>query len=432
MRRRAYLAGVRRAAGVGALGTLAGCSGETDTDGGPTSTRTTSAGATPAVGLTHARPDGNRVVGGRGAVPTVDPIDVPLDGTPVWLVGAGGTEHTRWLAALDDGRLAAVDVCGRAVTRPDVVPERLPDGTPPALVTTDGTARVRTPPAGASTLSHPVVVDGRRVDVDGDGALVVGNGDRYPVDALPDARLVVDDGRVLALAGATARYAHGALGDDLEASTLVRLDPAAGEVETLVDLDERVIEGTAPLATRLAGDPAVLVTEADERAGARLRAYGRDGSVVAGGAAIGRGFRWRHQLAVAPFAPDGTREVAVCKTPHIGGTVEFYRPVDGDLRIAATESGYSTHALGSRNLDGARVGDFDGDGRLELVAPTDDRTELGAVVRGADGARTAWRVPAGGRVTANLAAARRGDRTALAVGVAGGVRIWPGDEGQRT
>ena len=91
-------------------------------------------------------------------------------------------------------------------------------------------------------------------------------------------------------------------------------------------------------------------------------------------------------------------------TPHIGGVVEFYRVSGGELTIVAHVPGYTSHSIGTRNLDMALAADFDGDGRLELLLPSQARTELGAVRRTQDGAEVAWSVSVDGRVATNLAA----------------------------
>lgn len=96
------------------------------------------------------------------------------------------------------------------------------------------------------------------------------------------------------------------------------------------------------------------------------------------------------------------------------------------LDLAATASGYSSHALGSRNLDGARAFDAGDDGRVELVVPTDDRQSLAVVARTADGARETARHPLDGRLAGNLATATVDDRTAVgAITTDDRLRIWP-------
>jgi hypothetical protein len=129
---------------------------------------------------------------------------------------------------------------------------------------------------------------------------------------------------------------------------------------------------------------------------------------------------------VAPFGPDGALELADVLTPHIGGVVEFYRLEGEKLRIVAQAPGFSSHALGSRNLDMAVAGDFDGNGQVELLVPNQALDQLGGVRRTADGGVVTWTVPVGGRVTTNLAAVTL-PHGGLAVGVGredGVLRLW--------
>ena len=118
-------------------------------------------------------------------------------------------------------------------------------------------------------------------------------------------------------------------------------------------------------------------------------------------------------------------ELAVVETPHIGGTVRFYRREDETLRVVGSVSGYSSHTIGSRVLDGVVAGDFDGDGRPEPLVPDDSRTHLGAVRRTEGGAQEAWKLPIGGTLTTNVTGTRLADGgVAVGVGHAEGVRIW--------
>ena len=77
----------------------------------------------------------------------------------------------------------------------------------------------------------------------------------------------------------------------------------------------------------------------------------------------------------------------------------------------------------------ALAGDMDGDGRIELLVPTQDMTELAGIRRTGSGAAVAWTVPVGGTLTTNLAAIDLGDgRFAVAAGSDENLRVWlPGD-----
>lgn len=383
-----------------------------------------SADATPVpdgvpLGYTHVRPDGNRVAPGTGALPS-EPVDVPVDDTPLWVAGVPDGAETVWAAVLASGDVVGVRF--GADTGPERVDVAVPGERgasthtgPPLLAGGDDPALVTA--TGASPISHPVPAPVGLAFVREDGSVAIGGTVPETLDrgALPDARLVAAGDRLALYGDRTDAYVHGALGDRYEAGSLLVVDAATGSVTRRhAPPGDTVFEGVAPLWADLDGDgdPELLATASDSDAGARLLAYGRDRVLT--GPAVGRGFRWRHQLAVAPFGPGGETEVAAVKTPHVGGTAEFYRVREDRLELAAERAGYSSHAIGSRNLDGAVAGDLDGDGRVELLVPDDARRELAALRRTGDGVAEAWRLPVGGDLTSNLSATRD-DRGRLTV-----------------
>lgn len=443
LRRRALLA-----AGLGGIaGVLAGCSGprvEVVSGDGPTDTEVGFPRPPDAVGYPHASPDGNRRVAGAGSVPTADPVDLAFDGidTPVWVVGLSDGRGSRWVAVDERGRAAAAGVVDDQEVGDVVTPTTLPTGTPPVLGLVDGRLRLWRPPADAAQYAAPTVLpDGRSVYIDDAGRLAVlrvgGRPARTTVDALPDARVLRNgDGRVALLTSPTGRYDHGVLGDATEAErvTTATVGSETVAVDRSVSVSPpAVIEGTAPIWADLTGSGRrdLIVTVSDKQDGARIHAYIDGTATRFTGQPIGSGNRWRHQLAVAPFGPDDVPELAVVKTPHIGGQVEFYRAEAGGLAVQATIDGYASHVIGSRNLDGAVATDADGDGRVELLVPDQARSRVAAVRRTADGVSEAWSVPLGGRVSSNLAAVGTDDG-GVDVAVAreyGVVRVWPSRSG---
>lgn len=305
-----------------------------------------------------------------------------------------------------------------------VTPSRLPASAPPVATADAGGIRLLSLGVG-STLTHPFpLARGRALTVGDEGSLLLVAGDdvidRLALDCPADARIVRAHEHQAVLTGATTRYDHGALGDGVEAAGLTLIDTVDGlTVVGQVALDRAVIEGIAPLA----GLGGLIVTETDGERGARVVLY-EGGDRAATGPAVGQGYRWRHQLAVAPFAPDGVAELAVVKTPHIGGTVEFYRRAGDRLRMTASLPDASTHAYQSRNLDGAVAGDLDGDGRIELLLPDDARERLRAIRRTQGGAQEAWALSVGGELTTNVHAIRAAGGVAVAAGTDRTVRIW--------
>lgn len=102
---------------------------------------------------------------------------------------------------------------------------------PPLLRLKGGEVRIVTAIETASSLRHPFPIgdQGRLTYIYKTGDLVFDGGEgetKFPLSALPDARILADgSGRLLFLSGATRRYAHGALGDTLEAGTVALVDP---------------------------------------------------------------------------------------------------------------------------------------------------------------------------------------------------------------
>jgi hypothetical protein len=200
---------------------------------------------------------------------------------------------------------------------------------------------------------------------------------------------------------------------------LIETNPVPRIMQTITIDEPHVIEGIAPLWVDLDGDGRreIIVTQSAFGEGAQIIVYAEDGTVLGHGPAIGQSYRWRHQLAVAPFAVDGGLELAAVLTPHIGGVVEFYRWQAGALTIVAQQGGYTSHVLGSRNLDMAVAGDFDGDSQPEVLLPDQVRRQLGGVHRTAEGAAVPYTVPIGGQLVTNVAAVTLADgRIAVGVG----------------
>ena len=389
------------------------------------------------LGYTYQRPDGNRYLPGRGSVPETAPLHIPLGGRPQWLVAAPAGDASIWVAVLEDGSVQAFSIADGQVQDQPITPGILQPGMPPLLMLTDGSATlVPSLDTKSSNLTSPVVLQpsGNMAYIRSNGDLVVrigGQSTVLPLNALPDARLLTDeDERLLLLTGATGSYPHGG-GQNRSAER----DYGKYEAEGAGCLD-----GAFARWGRAGGYIAhldrsgrrrtreILITVSNSRLGARLVVLNDAGDPVAFGPAVGRSSRWRHQLAAAPFGPSGELEVVDVVTLHICGTVEFYRLEEDSLRVVAKVPGFRTHAIGSRNLDMAVAGDFDSDGRLELLVPSQGMDEIGAIRRTEAGAEVAWVLPIDGKVSTNLAAVTT-DTGGLMLGLGtddGVLLVWPG------
>ncbi len=205
---------------------------------------------------------------------------------------------------------------------------------------------------------------------------------------IPHGRVARRGGLVAWYAGATRRYGHGVLGDAIEAERLVvtadgrkflyRL-PADSVFE---DLEPRIVDADGD------GAPEVLTIKAYLNAGATIALFAPRGGALAALAEappIGTAYRWLNPAGVADYDGDGKVEIAVVRTPHIGGELILYR-WDGGGRIEEEQRifGYSTHRLGATVLAMSRTLDWNGDAVPDLMLPRQDRSVL-AVVTAANG-----------------------------------------------
>jgi hypothetical protein len=201
-------------------------------------------------------------------------------------------------------------------------------------------------------------------------------------DMLPDGLLALGSGatKEAYLVGPTSLYGHGVMGDAIEAAGL-RVLTRGGETLEFRLPPGSVFEDLMPRLHDVDGDGnnEIVVVRSYLDAGAAVAVLGvRDGTLVliAETEPIGRSNRWLNPVGVADFDGDGRPEVAVVKTPYIGGILELYELVDGAMRIDISTRGYSNYFIGSRDLFLSRVMDVDSDGVLDIVVPSADRGAL--------------------------------------------------------
>ena len=340
---------------------------------------------TAALARTDHDVSGNRIARGCGPL-AGDVLEVELGGTPAWVLPDPSDRGGSWFVVLEDGTVDHVidDGSGAAFVTQSEAPPLTPGHPPLALATGE----------------NEVVV----------GSALGATG--WFADPLPDARVTDISGAALvAPVGPTDRYAHGVLGDELEASAIEVRDQDGPQARIEVGAEE-VIEGTSAMVLELVSNdlgPELLVTVSDSQDGARLRAYALDGSVAAESDPIGQGYRWLHQIGAGHLAPDGALEIIAVRTPHIGGVVQAYRFLDGGLELAGSADGYSSHQLGSPNLDMALLADADGDGRLDVVVPVQSMDEIALLARTEDGFEELDRLGLDARLSTNIAATSSDD-----------------------
>jgi hypothetical protein len=90
--------------------------------------------------------------------------------------------------------------------------------------------------------------------------------------------------------------------------------------------------------------------------------------------------------------------------------------------LGAAEPGWSSHLLGSSNLDMALLADVDGNGQLDVIVPAQDMRSLGVLRRVGDDFDVLARLELGAPLSTNVAASTDSDgRLVLAAGTDDGV-----------
>jgi len=205
--------------------------------------------------------------------------------------------------------------------------------------------------------------------------------DPAPADALPDGRIALTgngDIRQAWFGRPTRRYAHGVLGDAIEAGSLVVVTSSGSRLEAILPEDQ-VFEDITPRIADLDGDGSneVIAIRSSTGGGGGVVIYGLAGGalkLLGAGTENGRPNRWLNIAGLVPH-PDGGLTLYGVRTPHIGGrlfSLIFRNGEVSERNDIATD--VSNHIIGSRELGMSAVGTF-GD-RLELVLPSQDRRRL--------------------------------------------------------
>ena len=369
---------------------------------------------------TYVTHPANRYFSGTSQLP-VEPLRIELSTSiskPLWLTGVQDTDsNVVWGVVAEDGRWTTFRIESGELSNVQVASPLEEVWRAPPFLTVEETGHADLSVSHIASSSDLVMA----------AAL-------SEIENVPDALSVIGNGDTLyTFSGPTDRYPHGALGDRIEWGELVAT--AQGDDRKVVRFklsSDEVFEALFPLLADLNGDGRheVIATVSSPNNGSRLMVFAHDEDglrVIAESDPIGTGFRWLHQIAVAPLGPNGEIEIAVVKTPHIGGVAQFYRLEGNRLEIVASHSGgYMSHVNGARNLDQAVTGDFDGDGNVELLVPSRDQKTLIALRRTGDTVEEVWELPLGARLATNLMTVES-DNGAITLGAVtedGALLLW--------
>lgn len=182
--------------------------------------------------------------------------------------------------------------------------------------------------------------------------------------------------------GATTRYPHGVLGDDIEASELFVIANEAGAQcsQQIVLDDNEVFEDLAPRLVDMDGDGEMdvvtIISHADQ--GARIAVFGYvagDRSSLklkASTRAIGTPFRWLAPIGMGDFNGDGRMDIAYIDRPHLARILRVVSYTESDeLEEIASAPGFTNHRIGEDFISSGVRGC---DGQLQLVT-ADSRWE---------------------------------------------------------
>lgn len=192
---------------------------------------------------------------------------------------------------------------------------------------------------------------------------------------LPDGEVTRFGPVTARLIGPTTKYAHGALGDTIEAEGFeVRL---GGQPVVFRLPEHEVFEDRRVRLIDIDGDgtPEALVIKASLFDGASLVLYRLSSQgirVMAESAAIGQPFRWLNPVGVVRVR--GETRIAAVITPHISGSLRLYRIAGDQLVESGRLDGVTNHINGARNLDLAVI-EKKGEDDV-IVLPSLDRRSL--------------------------------------------------------
>lgn len=204
-----------------------------------------------------------------------------------------------------------------------------------------------------------------------------------PVTKLPGGSIVKAKGQGVTSAFygcPTTRYDHGILGDATEAGCLVVRDAAGRDIIFTLPKNA-VFEDITPRIADINGDGSndIVTILSDLNKGASLAVFGLKGDqlrIIAQTPYIGRTHRWLAPAGIADFDGDGRLEIAFVRTPHIGGTLEFWGFNGNSFRQQKKLKGFSNHKIGLTRITTSRLKDFDGDGVTDLALPNANWSQI--------------------------------------------------------
>lgn len=226
----------------------------------------------------------------------------------------------------------------------------------------------------------------------------------------------------------TDRYRHGALGDVIEGGALVAEDVYGKLYVVTLDASE-VFEDLTPRIADIDGDGRneIITIRTSVRSGAAVAVYGLSGRQLIEKAStppIGRSNRWLNIAGIADFTGNGQLDIAIVKTPHIGGRLEILAWNRNRLEIVDSAEGFSNHAFGSTDQGLSAVARVDGDRIPDLVLPDARRRSLRMITVARGRIREIISLPLPARVETTIGVVSDDTPPIFATGLGDGSLVW--------
>jgi len=158
---------------------------------------------------------------------------------------------------------------------------------------------------------------------------------------------------------ATTRYAHGVLGDAIEAGALHAKTTQGKMVSIKLDTAQ-VFEDIQPRLADIDGDGRneIITIRSHNQKGAQIAVYGitknspNKLSLVASTPYIGNAYRWLAPVGIADFDNDGAMDIAYIDRPHLAKILRVWSYRAGGLKQVAQKQGLTNHKIGDNFITG--------------------------------------------------------------------------------
>jgi len=156
--------------------------------------------------------------------------------------------------------------------------------------------------------------------------------------------------------GATDRYRHGVLGDEIEPSILAVSSNAGCAVSIELD-EEHVFEDIAPRLANVDNKPGVeiITVRSHQKYGAQVAVYHYQNGelkLLATTPYIGTANRWLAPVGIADLNNDGDIDIAFVDRPHLAKVLRVWSYQNSKLVEIASKSGFSNHKIGEDFISG--------------------------------------------------------------------------------